>query len=61
MVLEEFRRQGIAKNLTLQAISKIRKDHSITALFVWPFTPEGNLASDGIAKLTGLPLLKRLD
>ena len=61
MVLEEFRRQGIAKNLTLSAINKMRQDHPIKTLFVWPFTLEGNQAAESIAQQTGLWLLKRMD
>lgn len=61
MVLEEYRRQGIAKRLVLNAIEKIRKDHSLKALFVWPFTKEGDLGAEIIADLTSLPLYKRLD
>ncbi len=61
MVLEEYRRKGIAKKLTLDAIESIRKKHPIKSLFVWPFTAEGNAGADAIAKITGLPLLKRKD
>jgi hypothetical protein len=59
MVLEEYRRKGIMKKLTLSAIHQIRKDHLIKALFVWSFTQEGERASEKIAELTSLPLFKR--
>ena len=59
IVLEEYRRQGIAKRLTLEAINNIRKDHPITSLFVWPFSAEGDLASETLSGLTALPLFKR--
>ncbi|HEX2976734.1 MAG TPA: hypothetical protein VHO68_12430, partial [Bacteroidales bacterium] len=59
LVLEEYRRKGIIKDLALKAIEAIRKDHPIQYLFTWPFTSEGDLASDKIAELTSLPLLKR--
>jgi GNAT superfamily N-acetyltransferase len=59
MVLEEYRRQGIAKRLTLDAINNIRKDHPITSLFVWPFSAEGDLTSETLSGLTSLPLFKR--
>ena len=59
LVLEEFRRKGIAKQLTLKAIQDIQKDHPIKALFVWTFTKEGDMAADSIARLTSLPLYKR--
>lgn len=61
MVLEEYRRKGIAKRLVLNAIEKIRKDHPLKALFVWPFTKEGDLGAEIIARLTSLSLYKRLD
>lgn len=59
LVLEEYRRKGIIKQMALDAIEKIKKDHPIQALFTWPFTKEGSLASDNISELTGLPLYKR--
>ena len=61
MVLEEYRRKGIAKRLVMNAIEKIRKDHPLKALFVWPFSKEGDLGAEIIARLTSLPLYKRLD
>ena len=60
MVLEEYRRQGIAKRLILAAIENIRKDHPLKALFIWPFTNEGDRVSETIARLISLPLYKRL-
>jgi ribosomal protein S18 acetylase RimI-like enzyme len=59
MVLSEFRNKGIAKKLTLKAIESIKKQHPIKSLFVWPFTKEGDLLAERIAKLSSLPLLKR--
>ena len=59
LVLEEYRRKGIAKRLTLHAIENIRKDHPLKALFVWSFTKEGDLGAETIAHLTSLPLYKR--
>jgi GNAT superfamily N-acetyltransferase len=58
LVLEEYRRKGIAKRLTLQAIENIRKDHPLKALFVWPFTREGELAAENLAETVNLPLYK---
>ncbi len=58
LVLEEYRRKGISKRLTLEAISQIGNDHPIKALFVWPFTPEGDWASAEIGNRTGLPLYR---
>ncbi len=59
MVLEEFRRKGIAKQLALDAIEKIRKNHPLKALFVWAFSKEGDLGSETLAHLVSLPLYKR--
>ncbi len=59
MVLEEYRRTGIAKRLALSAIESIRNDHSIDTLFAWAFTKEGDLLAGKIAQLAGLPLYKR--
>jgi GNAT superfamily N-acetyltransferase len=61
MVLEEYRRKGIAKKLLQEAISRIREDHPLKALFVWAFTKEGDAGAELISKLTGLPLFKRID
>jgi GNAT superfamily N-acetyltransferase len=59
LVLEEYRRKGITKQLTLTAIENIRKDHPLKALFVWAFSKEGDLASEAIARLSSLPIYKR--
>ncbi len=58
LVLEEYRRKGITKNLAMSAIEIIRKDHPLKAAFVWAFSPEGDLAAETIAQLAGLPLYK---
>jgi len=60
MVLEEYRRKGIAKKLAVEAIESIRKEHDIQFLFVWAFSPEGLAGSEELSRLTGLPLLKKL-
>ncbi len=59
MVLKEYRRKGIAKRLTLEAIKSIQKDHPIKSLFVWTFSNEGEMAAKEVSKITGLPLHKR--
>jgi ribosomal protein S18 acetylase RimI-like enzyme len=59
MVLEEYRRKGIAKQLALNAVESIRKDHPIKALFTWAFTKEGDLAAEALSKQISLPLYKR--
>lgn len=60
LVLEEYRRKGITKQLALNAIENIRRDHPVKALFVWAFSKEGDLASEKIAQLVSLPLLRRI-
>jgi len=60
LVLEEYRRKGIAKQLSLNAIANIRKDHPLKALFVWTFSKEGDLGAETIARLSSLPLYKRV-
>jgi hypothetical protein len=59
LVLEEYRRKGISRELTINAIEEIRKDHSLKALFVWPFSEEGDKAAEMVAKLVSLPLFKK--
>ena len=56
MVLEEYRRKGIAQKLTIDAIEEIKKSHPITSLFVWPFTKEGSLLAEKISTSVGLQL-----
>ena len=59
MVLPEYRRKGIARRLIVEAIQNICKDHEIKNLFVWPFSKEGEMLSEEIAKLSALKLSKR--
>jgi ribosomal protein S18 acetylase RimI-like enzyme len=59
MVLEEYRRKGIASRLTLQAIASIRQNHPIHTLFVWTFSHEGLLAAEALSRETSLPLRHR--
>jgi GNAT superfamily N-acetyltransferase len=59
MVLEEYRQKGIAKRLALEAIKKIRQDHPIQCLFMWPFTEEGDMAAVALARATSLPVYER--
>lgn len=60
LVLDEYRRKGITKNLALAAIEDIRKKHPLKAAFVWAFSPEGDLAAKTIARLAGLQLYQRI-
>ena len=57
--LPEYRGKGIAKRMCLEAIEKIRLQHPIKALFVWPFTEQGNVLAKKLALETGLTLKKR--
>ena len=59
MVLKEYRRKGIAKKLTMQAIESIRKTNPLKALFVWAFSKEGEALAENIALQAGLPLKKK--
>lgn len=59
LVLEEYRRQGIALRLAVEAIRRIMADHPIRSLFIWAFTEEGDRLANAIAAATGLPLYKR--
>jgi ribosomal protein S18 acetylase RimI-like enzyme len=61
MVLEEYRRKGITKQLTMEAIESIRKNNPIESLFVWNFSEEGEITSAAIAQALSLPLLKRVN
>ena len=58
-VLQEYRGQGLAKQMTLDAINEIRKQYQIRALFVWPFSEEGKALAESVARTAGLPLLQR--
>ena len=54
-------RKGIVKRLAVDAIEEIRKTHPLKALFVWPFSKEGELSAETVSRLTSLPLNKRLE
>jgi ribosomal protein S18 acetylase RimI-like enzyme len=60
MVLEEYRKQGLARRLTVDAVEAIKKDHPITSLFVWTFSHEGLLCAEAVARETHLSLSKRI-
>lgn len=59
LVLPEFRKKGLAKKISLDAIKQIRNDHPIKNLFTWNFSKEGALLSESIAQHEKLPLLHR--
>ena len=54
--LPEYRGKGKSKKLCLQAIKAICKDNPIDALFVWPFTKEGETLARSLAKECKLSL-----
>ncbi len=59
LVLEEYRRKGVALHMTVQAIEEIRKMYPIQSLFVWPFSTEGIKAAKKVALTVSLPLYCR--
>ncbi len=59
LVLEEFRARGIARELASAALREIRARHPICALFIWPFSAEGESLAHSIAREAGLPLYIR--
>jgi len=59
LVLKEYRRKGITKNLVLTGIGKIRKKHPLKAAFAWAFSQEGDLAAENIARLANLQFFRR--
>jgi GNAT superfamily N-acetyltransferase len=61
LVLYEYRRKGITKKLSVNAIEQICRDHPLKALFIWAFSKEGELAAETIARLTSMPFYKRKD
>lgn len=61
LVLPEYRNKGLAKKLSVEAIKNISRLHTIKALFVWPFSKEGDALANKISGLTSLPLYKRLN
>ena len=59
LVLPEYRRKGIARRLIADAVRSIRNDHPINSLAFWPFSVEGRLLAESVAKECGLPLFER--
>ena len=59
MVLDEYRRTGVAKRLTLDALAHMRRDHPIGTLFCWPFTKGGDALAIALATHVCLPLRLR--
>lgn len=59
LVLPEYQRRGIARRLIIDAVGSIGKDHPIRELAFWPFSDEGRLLAESVARACGLPLLER--
>ena len=59
LLLEEFRRKGIAQRLGVSAIENIKIDHPIKSLFFWSFSKEGEKLAEKVSSLIGLPLYNR--
>jgi hypothetical protein len=59
LVLPEYRRQGLALKVAVEAVGSIRRDHPIATLFYWGFSDEGKALAEALSKATGLPLLAR--
>lgn len=59
IVLPDFRRKGIALQLSLEAIHAMQQHWSLSAVFVWPFSDEGKVLAHKIADECGLTLYTR--
>jgi GNAT superfamily N-acetyltransferase len=59
LVLPEFRRKGLARKLSIGAVKAIMKEHHITALYFWPFSPEGKKLAALVGEACNLPLYRR--
>lgn len=54
--LPEYRGKGITSRITIDAINAMKAEHPVTELFVWPFTPEGEVLAKKLAEKLNLPL-----
>ncbi len=61
LVLPEYRRQGLARQLALEALQALMKEYSITALYYWAFSEEGSKFAEAIAEVLHLPVFRRRD
>jgi GNAT superfamily N-acetyltransferase len=60
-VLPEYRHQGLARKLTLNAIAEFRKVYRLRALYFWKFSEDGARLAKALADHLGLPLYDRGD
>lgn len=56
LVLPEFRKKGIAKQLSIDAIKKMQFSFPIKTLYAWPFSEDGKNLANSIAVEVDLPL-----
>lgn len=61
LVLPEYRHNGLATKVGLEAIQHIRADNPIQYLFTWSFSEEGARLAQLAAQTEGLKLLERPD
>ena len=59
LVLPEFRGKGLALAATMEAVTGIRRDHPLTSLCVWEFSPEGRRLAETVARMSCLPMYIR--
>lgn len=59
LVLPEFRRKGIIKNLVLSSLREIQKTYRIQELCCWAFSSEGKQLAEKIAGEARLPIYFR--
>jgi hypothetical protein len=59
LVLEDRRREGLARRLLTDAITAIMVDHPIAHFGVWAFSAEGEALAAALAEQFGVPLLRR--
>ena len=59
-VLPEFRGQGIAKELTLNAVEKMQQAYHIEALYFWKFSDDGERLAKALGVQQNLPVYVRV-
>jgi ribosomal protein S18 acetylase RimI-like enzyme len=59
LVLPEYRRQGLAKRMAVDAVRAMQREHPIAELFFWAFSTEGKDLASSIAAALTLPLRER--
>ena len=59
LVLPEYRNRGRATRMLTEAVRSIQRDHPITQVFCWAFSPGGERLARRVARELGLPLHAR--